>query len=569
MKPGCVHLARAWLAALGLLALTAHAVHADWPWPTNGPNEVCGSYGTYEGGGDNFHDGIDILGTAGTTKTVAVAAGTIIAVARQNNSINVYVELDPAGSQKFAVYVHCEELEATDVDYVNLYNGTYAAGFTAVTGTHLNANQKFATIASPANAVTTFPHVHFSYQDGPTQHSDRLNPLQQTIWADAGSGAAPVNGPFYFKTQAGAYLTKATTKALTGKVDVIAQMTDDMGHNEPQANPIADGDIWEPPPAGRWGGITSSPWSVDFRVLKPGGALVWQAPRLEFTGHPIDITNLLEADKRSQLDPEYRYCFNLTNITTGGQLQAATIDAAGNWNTKLKTGQAWNGLDAARNGEARFPDDNYTVTFRSEDIIHFQETSQTAVVNNFNQTVDSKGGGGFALADSRGGGSLRAEKATAGEKNLFLVGEGVCVTGSDYQPNSSYNAYIFPDRNWSTQVSLASGFVAMAVVTSDANGDIPLSLVWPSAAAGMYDIVVDYGHPHPGNGVYDPPIGGIAIDGLDDNDVGTAGFVVVVSPPSPSMEDVPAVSPWGLVALTLLIGGAGWLVLRRHAASIT
>jgi len=511
-------------AVFALVVLVPGLSLCQWPWPADNTPEVCGSFGTFEAGGDGFHDAVDIFGVPGTTKTVAVAAGRIVAVNRQNNSINIYVELGAVGSNQFAVYVHCEELGAADPDFVNLYDGTYAAGFNPLPAgpIALAANQKFATIATVANAGTTFPHVHFAYQDGATFHVDRVNPLEQTTEHDPDTND-PMIGPVYFRVQGGGYLTLAADEALKEKVDIIVQLTDDMGHLEPNASPIADADIWEPPPAGRWGGITSSPYVVSVSILNPpeSKGYVWHFPELTFTGHPIGLGVLMEAGKHSQMGPEYRYCYNLTNITVGGNLQAATIDPDGCWNTKLKQDEDMDGIDATRNGEAQFPDDMYGVEPWAEDQRPLSNVwdEQPVHVNNFSQTVESERGGGKAA------GNLRVASDT------FVEGETLFITGQEYQPNQEYNVYVFDDRNWNDGDALAGARIA-TTVTSDANGNIPATAIWPALPLGGFDICVDYGPSHnqlgrlPGDDNYNAPIDGVTVDGLDDNDIETAGFIV-------------------------------------------
>jgi len=94
-------------------------------------------------------------------------------------------------------------------------------------------------------------------------------------------------------------------------------------------------------------------------------------------------------------------------------------------------------------------------------------------------------------------------------KDTFQVDDPVHAIGSGYATSTTYNLYILNDQTWSGGESLA-GAVVTTTVTTDVSGNIPIgTLIWTSAVAGNYDIVVDVD----GNGDYD------VTDALDDFDV--------------------------------------------------
>ena len=108
----------------------------------------------------------------------------------------------------------------------------------------------------------------------------------------------------------------------------------------------------------------------------------------------------------------------------------------------------------------------------------------------------------------------------------FTAGDAVYAIGSGLTPNTTYNIYVVTDTTWTDGMSIPSRVPGTALtVTTDGTGSIPTGTsVWTNSIAGDYDIVVDVD----ANGLYDT-----GIDGLDDMDTGSAGFIVISGPVSP------------------------------------
>jgi hypothetical protein len=111
-------------------------------------------------------------------------------------------------------------------------------------------------------------------------------------------------------------------------------------------------------------------------------------------------------------------------------------------------------------------------------------------------------------------------------KDTFNVADGVYVKGTGYSSSTTYDLYVVHDVTvWSDGITIpAAVFGTSTTVSSDADGNIPATLVWPGLLVlGKYDIVVDVN----GNGVYDE-----GIDALDDGDIEvTAGLNVIPEVP--------------------------------------
>ena len=114
--------------------------------------------------------------------------------------------------------------------------------------------------------------------------------------------------------------------------------------------------------------------------------------------------------------------------------------------------------------------------------------------------------------------NVESADVSGATKDTFQLAESVYAIGSGYAATTTYDLYILNDQTWSGGESLA-GAVVTTTVTTDVSGNIPAgTLIWASAVAGNYDIVVDVD----GNGQYDA-----STDALDDMDVNDAGFEAI------------------------------------------
>jgi hypothetical protein len=103
--------------------------------------------------------------------------------------------------------------------------------------------------------------------------------------------------------------------------------------------------------------------------------------------------------------------------------------------------------------------------------------------------------------------------------DTFGVGDEVCVVGSGFSPETSYEVQVVSDVDWTDGMTIPS-YVAKTTVMTDSGGAIMDAYpVWNGATPGKYDIIVDVNN----NGIYDE-----GIDALDDSDIEvTAGFFVI------------------------------------------
>jgi len=142
-------------------------------------------------------------------------------------------------------------------------------------------------------------------------------------------------------------------------------------------------------------------------------------------------------------------------------------------------------------------------------------------------------------------------------KDTFGVADDVYVIGNGFSPSTTYDLYLVQDvAVWSDGMVIPTRvFGTATTVSSDANGNVPATLVWGGLLVlGKYDVVVDVNS----NGVYDA-----GVDVLDDGDVEvTAGLNVI-----------PEVPMGTLMASTAIIVGFacyfGFPKIRKKKGSFT
>lgn len=107
----------------------------------------------------------------------------------------------------------------------------------------------------------------------------------------------------------------------------------------------------------------------------------------------------------------------------------------------------------------------------------------------------------------------------------FTLGEDLYVTGKGYAPTSRYAIHLVDDvKFWLDNMPIPDGLQATSLVTSDAEGIIPPTIIRTGLeTAGRYDVVLDVN----GNGYYDE-----GIDALDDGDGGSTGGFTISEEPS-------------------------------------
>ncbi|UCG36994.1 MAG: hypothetical protein JSV64_01585, partial [Candidatus Bathyarchaeota archaeon] len=107
-------------------------------------------------------------------------------------------------------------------------------------------------------------------------------------------------------------------------------------------------------------------------------------------------------------------------------------------------------------------------------------------------------------------------------KDSFYPYEDAYANGDCYKPLTLVNIYTVEDViDWadSLNISELSIKTVRKNVLIDANGDLPVTIIWNQPLdVGLFDIVVDSDQ----NGLYDE-----GIDAIDDLDIDTAGFLVI------------------------------------------
>ena len=225
---------------------------------------------------------------------------------------------------------------------------------------------------------TSFDHIHFRIAEIATPLV-YFNPFEYFTEKDPGNNK-PSFGPLFIKQQwNGSFQKHADQPFLFKKVDIIREITDDMGHTELPA-PGLDDNAW-PVPANRIKGIISSPYKVSFCIKNELNAVVLPMQSVEFseviTDNKMDL--LYNSDFKAGPSDSYRFCYCMTNINTANYAEDRY------WNTRLKDGAAWNGADAKCNLETKFPDGKYKLYMKAEDkkIGHEVEDEPEIVVDNF------------------------------------------------------------------------------------------------------------------------------------------------------------------------------------------
>ena len=357
--------------------------HLFAAWPTNGPAFVTANFGTFEGnanGSDEgvFHSGLDIPQIGASSKCIAVADLKVIKFFLDSDLGNtfqgvLFENINNPG--QYIMYYHIEELP----------NGPDLR----TSGSVITTGQAFAVIRDTTSARTTFPHTHFLVASDPDDWAyTAINPLTSGLITPADpAGAYPQIGPVYLK-RGNNYINSddPAYPYLWGKIDIIAQITDFMGHNvDNPGGDISDRDVFQST-APRYNGITSTPYKVEYSILDSLGNVVKQPESYTFSGNPDDtkMATLYEADKQVNENISggtlpYNYSFNLTNVVDDRY-----------WNTKLSTNVAWNGGDAKIDGansgsiyRAQYPDGKYTIKISAWDVEKSSDSFTAVIVDNF------------------------------------------------------------------------------------------------------------------------------------------------------------------------------------------
>ncbi|WP_455283292.1 LamG domain-containing protein, partial [[Eubacterium] cellulosolvens] len=88
-------------------------------------------------------------------------------------------------------------------------------------------------------------------------------------------------------------------------------------------------------------------------------------------------------------------------------------------------------------------------------------------------------------------------------QSVFALGADIYATGSGFPPNTLINLHVVPAQTWSDGMPIPVDISSdgLNTVQTDAQGNIPPTLVWPNAQIGQYDLIFDNT-----NGQYDEGI---------------------------------------------------------------
>lgn len=348
------------------ISITSFILEAQVEWPTTGDEEVGGSYGTYEG---YWHDGIDIPGTGFNRYNWPVSTKV---QAPTNNCI--VIARGPSASGDYVV-VH-DNINNINYYYAHLKFGPFYP--MPAVGTLYNSGDNITYIGGTSYCNTSFDHTHFINFTGAVGnfHNTALNPLQQN-WAIIGNfqdpgNQLPVIGPLSIRKQQGAnfiWLNLANNPKLVlfGNIQILCQVTDNMGYTTPDQNGHTSAWLptcW-PNGANVFRGITSTPYAIELYILDKTNNKINPNQFYTFTGNPNDaiLNSLYFTSRTSMENPVYCYWFSFTNLTENNAVQDRY------WRTKLKNGEDyWTGGDADHIKNAQFPDGRYLIKIDALDL---------------------------------------------------------------------------------------------------------------------------------------------------------------------------------------------------------
>lgn len=376
-------------------------------WPVDNPPACRGSYSTCNNFPDEQgtihqeqHAAIDIPGTPNIDYVLAVNSGVIGLVQQQYESITItlYVESD-LNNQR--IYAHCEQYENGLV----LYTGSYGSGFIQLPDGPISVTitDYIATIADHSNALTNFDHAHFAVNiNGVVKDplsSDYLN-THDPLNSD------PICGPlFLVKENDVDYFDFTLEPACYNKVKIIKEIYD---HMETPIHYMIYSDVFPPTSELAWNGIndryngiTGAPNKIRYWIENINGIKVYpinnnNEGEIDFSGPPktnsemeMLLDHWIATYSDDQLINRRYYCYLLTNVGNNiSDPESIELVDDGTWNTKLKSGEAWNSSIDAVNpelGEGQFPDGKYYLNVLASDIVNIPTVpnEDEIIVNNF------------------------------------------------------------------------------------------------------------------------------------------------------------------------------------------
>ncbi len=459
-------------------------------WPFDDQKKAhCYNHGIggYQWVGPLFHGGIDIPKAAGTD-VFSVIEGVLYS--QTPSGENGSVSVAPTAEGPFAWHhYHLDNIPGDLKDVVN--DGAANAG--AITKT-----TKIGEVFLWNGLGGVVDHIHLTKTSVPPANLHTIiNPLHEL---DPMPGMAAKLDPALFKIDTDNWQARPTTHDFNTVVDgarVIKDDVDIVSHSTTDVTQCAGAEKNK-----------AEINAISYRVQGLGNVagkdinerylMDWTVISSNFSdGGKADLVY----DKKHNTENN-KFYFNYFLVTNCGkqtdtQIRAAndaTVNVMKNaWQTAVDkdkndddamTGPTGTGTDdkADKNADAKYPDGRYRVTTKarvflgssgSKPLGSEKEQEDLVYVNNFSQTIDPS-------------------------QYVYYPGDSVCVTGTQYLPNSPYAIYLTAKTDWSDHAAIPPGsFITETGVVTDSSGNIPLTMIWDSYMPNGvpdtgYVIVVDY-----------------------------------------------------------------------------
>ncbi|MBU4446283.1 hypothetical protein KJ656_14575, partial [bacterium] len=322
MKNIITHL-KFWLLFSNLCLIVGVAWPYQWPVaPFSGPHPISATMGEWRNDPNpHLHAGVDIGRGAGTNVYPSVT-GSIPNPQRQSPE-------DPLSADiyKNSYYFKVENLEVGNFDYVHIVPNQ-----TIIDWLKTNEGQDYPVIVGSTLLGTiqeiSASHLHFEENDGAS------NPLRiEGLDNYVDTARTYVSTLEFFRKGTDIQLTDK----IYGQTDILSRAWD------AQSN----------------GSANVSVYKIGYQVKNSQGNIVLgPLYNLRFDSVTGGSRGWVYANFETRQSNLSAYYYYVTNTQTENRY----------WNTKLKTGEQWNGVDAKLNSEATYPDGKYEVSTLAFDI---------------------------------------------------------------------------------------------------------------------------------------------------------------------------------------------------------
>ncbi|MCE9553253.1 MAG: M23 family metallopeptidase [Planctomycetes bacterium] len=289
----------------------------DTVWPFSGSRTVTQNFGVYEGGGgiESHHSGIDIP-QAKSTDVLCIQNGAI--KTKGSNYVFIKSVARTAGSQRLYFYV----LHLSDM----------------TTDTRVHQGAVIGKVQGRGGTGGTFDHLHLCAQDGLVDGQSEINPLLYAYPNLDPGNSLPAVGPEFFRKHrtATSCAKVGGVWVLDGKVDISAEMTDNMG-----------GDLAAPAALTGTGlkqGLRCIPYKLEYAVYDATGNTAVKAYQTTYTFDRynsqvplklLDLTNLVDYGTPLIRQQGYVFYVTRTALNEANSLDTRTL-ANGSYKIKMR-----------------------------------------------------------------------------------------------------------------------------------------------------------------------------------------------------------------------------------------